>query len=189
MLFTMSCRNDNLSEFSYKENGQSSDNISFDKDVTYNFNTKNELYNTIWNDKSAKTRSTIEAPNNFISLLDKIQEDGSILNQFTEEEKTYILNESLTYYDILGLEDFIPNENFARLLNSKGEIIVNDSIYRITPWGTLCGKVEHRELIDNAYEQLKSASIDITCNDYSNKINDEVVLINSFNHTDYITRI
>ena len=139
MLFTMSCRNDNLSEFSYKENGQSSDNISFDKDVTYNFNTKNELYNTIWNDKSAKTRSTIEAPNNFISLLDKIQED--------------------------------------------------DSIYRITPWGTLCGKVEHRELIDNAYEQLKSASIDITCNDYSNKINDEVVLINSFNHTDYITRI
>lgn len=56
MLFTMSCRNDNLSEFSYKENGQSSDNISFDKDVTYNFNTKNELYNTIWNDKSAKTR-------------------------------------------------------------------------------------------------------------------------------------
>ena len=37
----MSCRNDNLSEFSYKENGQSSDNISFDKDVTYNFNTKN----------------------------------------------------------------------------------------------------------------------------------------------------
>lgn len=41
MLFTMSCRNDNLSEFSYKENGQSSDNISFDKDVTYNFNTKN----------------------------------------------------------------------------------------------------------------------------------------------------
>lgn len=78
---------------------------------------------------------------------------------------------------------------FARLLNSKGEIIVNDSIYRITPWGTLCGKVEHRELIDNAYEQLKSASIDITCNDYSNKINDEVVLINSFNHTDYITRI
>lgn len=187
MLFTMSCRNDNLSEFSYKENGQSSDNISFDKDVTYNFNTKNELYNTIWNDKSAKTRSTIEAPNNFISLLDKIQEDDSILNQFTEEEKTYILNESLTYYDILGLEDFIPNENFARLLNSKGEIIVNDSIYRITPWGTLCGKVEHRELIDNAYEQLKSASIDITCNDYSNKINDEVVLINSFNHTDYIT--
>ena len=87
MLFTMSCRNDNLSEFSYKENGQSSDNISFDKDVTYNFNTKNELYNTIWNDKSAKTRSTIEAPNNFISLLDKIQEDDSILNQFTEEEK------------------------------------------------------------------------------------------------------
>ena len=163
----MSCRNDNLSEFSYKENGQSSDNISFDKDVTYNFNTKNELYNTIWNDKSAKTRSTIEAPNNFISLLDKIQEDDSILNQFTEEEKTYILNESLTYYDI----------------------IVNDSIYRITPWGTLCGKVEHRELIDNAYEQLKSASIDITCNDYSNKINDEVVLINSFNHTDYNIRI
>ena len=47
MLFTMSCRNDNLSEFSYKENGQSSDNISFDKDVTYNFNTKNELYNTL----------------------------------------------------------------------------------------------------------------------------------------------
>ena len=80
MLFTMSCRNDNLSEFSYKENGQSSDNISFDKDVTYNFNTKNELYNTIWNDKSAKTRSTIEAPNNFISLLDKIQEDDSILS-------------------------------------------------------------------------------------------------------------
>lgn len=187
MLFSMSCRNDNLPELSNKENALSSNSMSFDKEVTYNFNNKNELYNTIWNDESTKTRSTIEVPSKFVSLLDKIQENDTILNQFTEEEKTYILNESLTYYDILGLEDFIPNENFARLLNSKGEIIVNDSIYRITPWGTLCGKVEHRELIDNAYQKLQNEAIDINCNDYSNKINDEVVLINSFNHTNYIT--
>lgn len=187
MLFSMSCRNDNLPELSNKENALSSNSMSFDKEVTYNFNNKNELYNTIWNDESIKTRSTIEVPSKFVSLLDKIQENDTILNQFTEEEKTYILNESITYYDILGLEDFIPNENFARLLNSKGEIIVNDSIYRITPWGTLCGKVEHRELIDNAYQKLQNESIDINFNDYSNKINDEVVLINSFNHTNYIT--
>lgn len=163
MLFSMSCRNDNLPELSNKENALSSNSMSFDKEVTYNFNNKNELYNTIWNDESTKTRSTIEVPSKFVSLLDKIQENDTILNQFTEEEKTYILNESLTYYDILGLEDFIPNENFARLLNSKGEIIVNDSIYRITPWGTLCGKVEHRELIDNAYQKLQNEAIDINC--------------------------
>lgn len=66
----MSCRNDNLPELSYKESRLVSNTLSFDKDVTYNFSTKNELYNnTIWNDKSTKTRSTIEAPNNFISQL------------------------------------------------------------------------------------------------------------------------
>lgn len=182
----MSCRNDNFTELLYNGEEQNSTYL-MDKDITFNFNNKNELYCTIWSNKAEGTRSTIHPPTNFISLLDKVQENDTILNQFTEEERKYIQEESLTYYDILGLEDFVPNENFARLLNSRGEITVNDSIYRVTPWGTLCAKMENRDLIDKVYEQLQNGTIDLTYNDYLTKINDEISLINSYSYTAYTT--
>jgi len=46
------------------------------------------------------------------------------------------------------LVDEVPNEGFRRLLSSKGEFIVGDSIYRIVPQGTLFAHIARRELLD-----------------------------------------
>lgn len=38
---------------------------------------------------------------------------------------------------MFGCEDYIPSPNFAKLLNSNREIQLNDSVYKITEFGTL----------------------------------------------------
>ncbi len=83
-----------------------------------------EVLASFVNNETGSTRSVNDFKSNsgFISLLDKISENDEIMKEFTDEEKQLVLDEELRYYDVLGYEDIIPNEKFAALLNSKGEI-------------------------------------------------------------------
>lgn len=87
------------------------------------------------------TRSTLSnfvENGTFTSLLDEVSPNASCLDDLTEEEKDTILSQHLSYYEAFGYDELVPNENFAKLLNWKGEILVDDSLYRITPIGTFC---------------------------------------------------
>lgn len=105
---------------------------------------------------SSPTRNSTS--NNYISLLDVVRKDDPILESFSAEERTYILDSALTYYDALGYEDIVPNTRFARLLNSRGEIQVGDSIYRITHYGVLATDFAHREQLEYANQALKNGT-------------------------------
>lgn len=92
-------------------------------------------------EQGAMTRSTISSfveNGEFTSLLDEVSSNAPCLDELTTEEKDTILSQHLTYYEAFGYEDLVPNENFAKLLNWKGEFLVGDSLYRITPIGTFC---------------------------------------------------
>lgn len=106
--------------------------------------------------KSVLTRSALSQE--YVSLLDVVKNDDPILSEFTKEEQEYIKNNRLTYYDILEYEDFVPNLNFARLLNSRGEIQVKDSIYKVTPYGTLSTSANNRVGLDVAAQQLENGT-------------------------------
>lgn len=108
--------------------------------------------------KSALTRST--PSQDYVSLMDIVQDNDPILLQFTKEEQEYIKENHLTYYDIFNYEDVVPNLNFARLLNSRGEIQVKDSIYKITPYGTLSTSIGNREELDIAIKKLENGTFD-----------------------------
>ncbi|MBE6263690.1 MAG: hypothetical protein E7104_07030 [Prevotella sp.] len=87
----------------------------------------------------------------------------------------------MTYYEALGYEDLVPNENFAKLLNNKGEIVVDDSLYRITPIGTFCSDTLHYKDIDECYcEMLNSEDTVPVAKNHSIKISPTVTFYNSF---------
>ena len=118
---------------------------------------KESLKNTILDAKQL-TRST--PSQDYVSLLDIVLDNDPILLQFTKEEQEYIKKNHLTYYDIFNYEDLVPNLNFARLLNSRGEIQVKDSIYKITPYGTLSTSINNREALDDAVSKLENGTFD-----------------------------
>lgn len=72
----------------------------------------------------------------FISILNKIDNtrDAS--------------NDSQTYCEYLGYDTLVPDIGFAKLLNSKGEIAVSNTIARIRPEGTYIYDVNFRNSIN-----------------------------------------
>lgn len=63
--------------------------------------------------------------------------------KFIEKKKSKLNN----FNDLLG-NDIILNDNFAALLNDKGEIQVSDSIYRYTKKGLLIVHITNRKLLN-----------------------------------------
>ena len=126
-------------------------------DALFNSSDKESLKNAILDAKQL-TRST--PSKDYVSLLDMVLDNDPILLQFTKEEQEYIKKNHLTYYDIFNYEDLVPNLNFARLLNSRGEIQVKDSIYKITPYGTLSTSINNREALDDAVSKLENGTFD-----------------------------
>ena len=137
-------------------------------------------------EQGAMTRSTISSfveNGEFTSLLDEVSSNAPCLDELTTEEKDTILSQHLTYYEAFGYEDLVPNENFAKLLNWKGEILVDDSLYRITPIGTFCTSDAPpigSQKIESLYQQiLQKDSLYFNDSTYI-KLTDNVLLYNSF---------
>lgn len=133
------------------------------KDAILAFSSKDDIIQAV-NSGESPTRAialnpttglTVASPK-ILSLTDKVQANDPILNEVSEEEKQIILNECMTYYDMFGCEDYIPSPNFAKLLNSNREIQLNDSVYKITEFGTLRANQLNRKKLDLAYTKLKA---------------------------------
>lgn len=180
MLF-ISCRNDEMTTVINPDNVSEVTNSS----GLVNFSSKQILSDMIENG-NCKTRASLSSfveNGTFVSLMDEIKPNADCLTELSQEEKDTILTNHLNYYSAFGYDNLVPNENFARLLNWKGEIIVNDSLYRITPLGTFCtSDVNHlgSQNIESCYQRLISGdSICFNDNSYL-KLNSNVILYNSF---------
>lgn len=178
-LFLASCADDNAMLVSNEKVSSKVEEVSLlefkDKDVL-----KNAIENAI-----PVTRSVSGNPN-FISLMDVVREDDPLYIALSAEEQQEVKENSLSYYEVLEYENIIPNENFARLLNSKGEIQVKDSIYRITHFGTLCANVEHKEEIELAYIQLQKDTVDFSNESLSFvQVTPYVKLVNSYHRINF----
>lgn len=63
----------------------------------------------------------------------------------------------------LNLENLVPDIQIARLLNPKGEIIISDTVYRVTPFGTFFTNVENYSKLDsliNSYDFNKETKVE-----------------------------
>lgn len=60
-----------------------------------------------------------------------------------------------TVYDLLGYDELVPNENFARLLNPQGIICVRDTLYKISPRGTYYFPASAKTLFEQRYPEYE----------------------------------
>lgn len=86
-------------------------------------------------------------------------------------------NEEETYYEKMGYDTLVPNRNFARLINPNGEIIVKDTIYKITPNGTY---FFHKSKESEFAEIYKTDSIGQPVNGDLYALTDEIFRYNTF---------
>lgn len=136
------------------------------KDAVLSFSSRDDILNAVNSDSNVVTRAVTvdnmtgkEYKTKYIlSLTDKVQSDDPILNEVSADEKKIILEEGMTYYEMYGCEDYIPSESFAKLLNSNREIQLEDSVYKITEYGTLRADTNNRAKLKIAYEVLKNDS-------------------------------
>lgn len=128
------------------------------KNAILAFSSKEDIKEAVESGIDIATRALTQnsQSGNILSLTDKVQANDPILQEVSEEEKQIILNEGMTYYDMFGCEDYIPSLSFAKLLNSNREIQLNDSVYKITEFGTLRANLKNRLQLETAYKVLKA---------------------------------
>lgn len=119
----------------------------------------------------------------FTSLLTEVNLDDPLISDFSDEDKAVIAQEHLTYYDVFELEDFFPNENFARLININGEVCVKDTIYKITEKGTLITQKSNKDELELTYYQIKDEPL-FQNGETSLKLTENVKILNTFNLTE-----
>ena len=78
---------------------------------------------------------------------------------------------------------YVPNPQFAKLLNKKGEIVVSDTVYRITPNGTYFFPLNKKQDFENIYSQdsLICGNL-ISDSDRIYKISDDIYRIDTYHY-------
>lgn len=101
------------------------------------FDSPEELWNSInegeTNRINTKGAEGASFSNLFTSLTEVDIESDPILSY---EAKKRFFEGKETIYKALGYDELVPNENFARLLNTHGEFRVDDFVYKVSPRGT-----------------------------------------------------
>ncbi len=101
------------------------------------FDSPEELWNSInegeTNRINTKGAEGASFSNLFTSLTEVDIESDPILSY---EAKKRFFEGKETIYKALGYDELVPNENFARLLNTHGEFRVGDFVYKVSPRGT-----------------------------------------------------
>ena len=64
----------------------------------------------------------------------------------------------VSMYKVLGYDTLIPNRQFAKLLNARGEIAVGDTIYKISPKGTYYYEQSLKSTFEENYELYESST-------------------------------
>ena len=73
------------------------------------------------------------------------------MSRYGDEEMT----EDRLLYDVLHYDEMVPNEDFARLINVRGEFRVEETMYKISPRGTYYYPVSLREYFVEHYPEFE----------------------------------
>lgn len=70
----------------------------------------------------------------------------------TEEESS-----SQTIYEALGYDELIPNRSLARMMNARAEVMVQDTIYKVSHRGTYFYPAIYKEEFEQSYESFENS--------------------------------
>lgn len=153
-------------------------NSTIVKDDMLHFSNKEMLFDAVNNPASVYiTRSVINP--GFKSLMDEVDINEPELSNLTLSERAYIVDNNINYYEAFDYEDLIPNEKFAQYLNCKAEICCNDTVYKVTEYGTLAAHEDHQEELESIAEILDEI-VSFNDNENEKQLSSNVKIINSF---------
>ncbi|MCM1504641.1 MAG: hypothetical protein NC127_05545 [Muribaculum sp.] len=146
-----------------------------DSATRLNFSSEDELLYFISNGSQneiqtyADKKPIIDTNSQFISLVSEMPNDGKA--------------EKITYYEHLGYDSLVPNMDFAKLLNIRGEIEVGENIIKITQHGTFIYPIDKEDEFIEFFDTNKEFIGDeIEENTY--QLTDNITLIRSFRERD-----
>lgn len=106
-----------------------------------------------------ETRSTVEGT--FKSLFTPLKNYDYDKDPILSYELSLISEEEFdsekSVYRLLGYNELVPNEDFARLLNIRGEFCVGDTMYKVSPRGTYYFPVSLRDVFETNYSSYESS--------------------------------
>ena len=84
-----------------------------------------------------------------------------------------------TFYEAYGYDSLVPNQNFAKLLNTRGELEIGNYVIKITPLGTFKFPIgceqEFEDLMKKGFKNSGDQNRDFFC-----KVSDNVYWIKTF---------
>ncbi len=129
------------------------------------------------NKLSLKTRST----DGFVSMMATVEEGQKtgleICRPIEGEALESAIQDGLTYYEMLGYYKLIPNEDIAATLNVNGEVMVNDTIYKVTSEGTYFFPSSSRVTATSIIKDLPEGQ---QVSEYTYLINDQIKRYDTF---------
>lgn len=170
----------------YKENNLLQKNNKIKTPINFNatleINSKEDFLILINGNKLTRS-SAINTTDGFVSMTEKVAAiDKEILKKYQEAEHLES-SEEITFYDILGYDELVPNENIAELLNTKGEIKIGGVFYRVTEFGTFYFAPSQRKIVDSKLETLLTTDgriSGITIDNQTIQVADSIYLIDTY---------
>lgn len=155
LTIVVSCCTNRLEPIALKnaEENKAQSEISF-----LSFDSEQALYNAInMNSYDGNTKVSHDRDiNNLFTLVGEYDssDDPVLLYELSRFDKSEYPSD-VTFYELLHYDEMVPNENFAKLINVRGEFCVSDNIYKISPRGTYYFPVYLRDYFSEHYSEFE----------------------------------
>lgn len=109
-------------------------------------------------ERSLQTKSSQPSDILSFSSREEFEQTLALLENSTSVYSTRSLlpeNQSLLEQSVYEeyMDSYVPDPNFARLLNKDGEILINDTVYKITTNGTYYYPLNKRDEFENLFQR------------------------------------
>lgn len=133
-----------------------------------------------------KSLAEVVASSDFNNEYNKVKMNHQEFISFMDEVpvlRSSEIENKLTYIEIIGLDTLIHNPNFARLLNSKGELQVGSEVIRVTPKGTYRYSINYENEF-NLFIDNNTDYIGYKIDEDEYRINDQIRFYKTFEEHD-----
>ncbi len=91
----------------------------------------------------------------FVSMKDCEVKNDPILSFESKRRGLEDFKRDASLYELLGYDELVLDERFARMLNPRGEICVGETMYKISPRGTYYFPLSDRKKFESRYSEYE----------------------------------
>ena len=140
---------------------------------------------------ATKAQGGLTANEKYVDLLEPVQNLPIATDPILRvdcrplKEQALIENNDMSLYIAKGYDSLVPNIKVAKLLNARAEVMVDQTIYKISPRGTYYFPESKQKFFENNYERFETEEgIQMEENTY--QLAEDIYRINTFEITEVL---